>query len=203
MPACSRGPESGAHRVPWGSFGGSAGGLFASERRVRAKELEGFHGVQRTDGESQEAGAYAHGDGPGRVLAALATVPSAANATPGSGVSGTVLAQGVSEEKLKAKGRTDVVVRTITVAPGGSTGWHHHPGQLLAVVKSGTLTRTLDDCSVEVTPAGTAFIEPSGTRHRHIGHNLGSEPVVLYVTYLLPAGSPLSVDENAPPCAVQ
>ena len=49
---------------------------------------------------------------------------------------GTVLAQGVSEEtlKLKARGRTDVVVRTITIAPGGSTGWHHHPGQLLAVV---------------------------------------------------------------------
>ena len=83
-------------------------------------------------------------------LAALATVPSAANATPGSGVSGTVLAQGVSEGtlKLKAKGRTDVVVRTITIAPGGSTGWHSHAGQLLAVVKSGTLTRTLDDCSV-------------------------------------------------------
>ncbi|MFI9583058.1 cupin domain-containing protein [Streptomyces sp. NPDC052236] len=136
-------------------------------------------------------------------MAAVATVPSAANATPGSGVSGTVLAQGVSEEtlKLKARGRTDVVVRTITVAPGGSTGWHHHPGQLLAVVQSGTLTRTLDDCSVEVTPAGTAFIEPSGSAHRHIGRNLGSEPVVLYVTYLLPAGSPLSVDVDAPPCA--
>ncbi|MFC4612474.1 cupin domain-containing protein [Streptomyces maoxianensis] len=136
-------------------------------------------------------------------LAALATVPSAANATPGSGVTGTVLAQGVSEGtlKLKAKGRTDVVVRTITVAPGGSTGWHHHPGQLLAVVKSGTLTRTLDDCSVEVTPAGTAFIEPSGAHHRHIGRNLGSEPVVLYVTYLLPKGSPLSIDADAPACA--
>jgi quercetin dioxygenase-like cupin family protein len=136
-------------------------------------------------------------------LAALATVPSAANATPGSGVSGTVLAQGVSEGtlKLKAKGRTDVVVRTITVEPGGSTGWHHHPGQVLAVVKSGTLTRTLDDCSVKVTGAGAAFVEPSGTYHRHIGRNLGSEPVVLYVTYLLPAGSPLSVDAEAPPCA--
>ncbi|MFI1399804.1 cupin domain-containing protein [Streptomyces sp. NPDC020681] len=136
-------------------------------------------------------------------LAAIATVPSAANATPGSGVTGTVLAQGLSEEtlKLKAKGPTDVTFREITIAPGGYTGWHYHPGQLLAVVKSGTLTRTLQDCSVEVTPAGTAFIEPSGARHRHIGRNLGSVPVVLYVTYLLPKGSPLSVDADAPPCA--
>ncbi|MDX2931285.1 hypothetical protein [Streptomyces ipomoeae] len=29
--------------------------------------------------------------------------------------------------------RTDVVVRTITLAPGGSTGRHHHQGQALAV----------------------------------------------------------------------
>lgn len=77
---------------------------------------------------------------------------------------------------------------TITVEPGGSTGWHTHCGQLIAVVKSGTLTRTLHDCSVEATSAGSSFIEPSGARHRHIGRNLGSEPVVLWVTYLLPRG---------------
>lgn len=136
-------------------------------------------------------------------MGALAVVPSAAVATPGSGVSGTILAQGTSDGTMKitAKGRTDVVVRTITVAPGGSTGWHHHAGQLIAVVQSGTLTRTLDDCSVEVTPAGKSFIEPSGARHRHIGRNLGTVPVVLYVTYLLPAGSALSDDSEAPPCA--
>ena len=52
-----------------------------------------------------------------------------------------------------------------------------------------------------MTPAGAAFVEPSGPRHRHIGRNLGTEPVVLYVTYLLPKGSPLSNDADAPPCA--
>ncbi|MET9517240.1 cupin domain-containing protein [Streptomyces sp. NPDC002994] len=139
----------------------------------------------------------------GGCVAALGMVPSAALATPGSGVSGTVLATGTSAGtmKVKAKGVTDVVVRTITIAPGGSTGWHHHPGQLIAVVQKGTLSRTLDDCSVETTTAGQSFIEPSGAKHRHIGRNLGSEPVVLYVTYMLPAGSPLSVDADAPACA--
>ncbi|MFC9706170.1 cupin domain-containing protein [Streptomyces sp. NPDC056943] len=137
-------------------------------------------------------------------VAAVAVVPSAALATPGSGVTGTVLAKGTSDGKLRIKppkGDADVVVRTITLAPGGSTGWHHHPGQLVAVVQAGTLTRTLDDCSVEVTAAGEAFIEPSGGKHVHIGRNLGTEPVVLYVTYLLPKGAPLSVDEPAPACA--
>ncbi|MFD3666053.1 cupin domain-containing protein, partial [Streptomyces sp. NPDC058659] len=114
------------------------------------------------------------------------------------------LAQGTSDGKLRIKppkGDTDVVVRTITIAPGGSTGWHHHPGQLVAVVQAGTLTRTLDDCSVEVTSAGAAFVEASGGKHVHVGRNLGTEPVVLYVTYLLPKGAPLSIDEPAPACA--
>ncbi|MFF5936186.1 cupin domain-containing protein [Streptomyces sp. NPDC012508] len=137
-------------------------------------------------------------------VAAVAVVPSAALATPGTGVSGTVLAKGTSHGRLKIKapkGDTDVTVRTVTIAPGGSTGWHHHPGQLIAVVQSGTLTRTLDDCSVEATSAGEAFIEPAGRKHVHIGRNLGTEPVVLYVTYLLPEGAPLSVDEPEPECA--
>ncbi|MFE7132031.1 cupin domain-containing protein [Streptomyces sp. NPDC057638] len=142
-------------------------------------------------------------------LAALSTVPSAAGAvsgeddTLGGGVAGRVLAHGLAKEKLKlkAKGRTDVIVSTVTIEPGGSTGWHYHVGQLLAVVTSGTLTRTLQDCSVEVSPAGSAFIEHAGAGHRHVGRNLGTEPVVLYLTYLLPQGSPLAVDVEAPPCA--
>ncbi|MBV1938575.1 cupin domain-containing protein [Streptomyces sp. BV286] len=134
---------------------------------------------------------------------ALAFGSTSALATPGSGVTGTVLAKGTSSGtlKIKAKGRTDVIVRSITIAPGGSTGWHHHPGQLIAVVKSGTLTRTLRDCSVETTPTGASFIEPAGARHVHIGRNLGTEPVELYVTYLVPEGSPLSIDADAPACA--
>ncbi|ALO07599.1 hypothetical protein AQF52_2003 [Streptomyces venezuelae] len=137
-------------------------------------------------------------------VAALPVVPSAAVASPGSGVSGTVLARGTSDGELRIKppeGDTDVVVRTITIAPGGSTGWHHHPGQVIAVVQAGTLTRTFDDSSVEVTSAGGAFVEASGREHAHVGRNLGSEPVVLYVTYLLPKGAPLSVDERGSACA--
>ncbi|GEB59155.1 cupin domain-containing protein [Streptomyces gardneri] len=134
-------------------------------------------------------------------VGAVAVVPSAAVASPGSGVSGTVLARGTSDGALRIKppeGDTDVVVRTITIAPGGSTGWHHHPGQVIGVVQTGTLTRTFDDCSVEVTSAGEAFVEASGREHAHVGRNFGSEPVVLYVTYLLPKGAPLSVDEPDP-----
>jgi quercetin dioxygenase-like cupin family protein len=117
------------------------------------------------------------------VLALLATTVGAARAASGHGVEATLV--GV---------RGQVVVRRITIAPGGTTGWHYHDGELIAAVESGRLTRTLADCSTVETPAGTSFVEPAGRGHVHVGRNLGSEPVVLYVTYLLPSGSPLAHD---------
>ncbi|MET8325579.1 cupin domain-containing protein [Streptomyces sp. NPDC005181] len=164
------------------------------ERRER-QELQDQHGQQVRLGKALVGGGC---------VAALGFAPSAA--LPASGVSGTVVAKGTSTGKLKVKtpkGRTDVTFRTITVQPGGSTGWHTHSGQVIAVVKSGTLTRTLDDCSVEVMAEGTSFIEPSGARHPHIGRNLGTEPVVLWVTYLLPEGSALSDDADAVDCGAK
>jgi quercetin dioxygenase-like cupin family protein len=46
------------------------------------------------------------------------------------------------------------VVRHIVIEQGGSTRWHYHPGELVAVVHKGTLTRTLEDCSVQTQFAG-------------------------------------------------
>jgi len=132
----------------------------------------------------------------------LIGMPAVVSATPGTGVSGTILAKGMSPDGIviSSHGPTDVSVHEITVAPGGSTGWHYHDGQLIAVVKSGTLTRTMHDCSTEVTSAGGSFVEPAGQHHSHIGRNFGTEPVVLIVTYVLPAGRPLSQDAPEPPC---
>lgn len=131
-----------------------------------------------------------------------ALVPSAAWASPSTGVSGTVLAKGTSADTITAqnKGDTDVVVRRIVIEPGGSTGWHYHPGDLIAVVAAGTLTRQFDDCSVQTTVAGQSLVEPGGRGHVHIGRNLGADPVELYATYLIPADDPLAVDAPDPGC---
>jgi quercetin dioxygenase-like cupin family protein len=132
------------------------------------------------------------------VLATTAVV----SATPGTGVRSAVLAKGTSPDGIVVSSRekTDVAVLEITIAPGGSTGWHYHDGHLIAVVKSGTLTRTLHDCSTEATPPGGSFVEPAGRNQTHLGRNLGTDPVVLLVTYVLPAGQPLSQDAPAPSC---
>jgi quercetin dioxygenase-like cupin family protein len=133
---------------------------------------------------------------------ALGLGPSLANATPSEGVHATNLSTGTSADTvmLEQVGATEVTIREITIEPGGSTGWHFHTGELVALVQAGTLTRYLDDCSEVTTAAGEALVEPSGSHHVHFGRNLGTEPLVLYVTYVLQAGSPLSVDAPAPTC---
>jgi quercetin dioxygenase-like cupin family protein len=136
----------------------------------------------------------------GVVLVAMA---SGANATPGSGVSGVILAKGTATEPLRINthGPTDVVVRQITIQPGGTTGWHYHDGRLIAVVMSGSLTHVEKNCSSTVYTAGQSFLEPNGARQVHMGVNRGTVPVVLMVTYINPAGKPLSEDAPAPACA--
>jgi hypothetical protein len=39
-----------------------------------------------------------------------------------------------------------------------------------------------------------------GADHAHVGLNKGTEPVELYLTYLLPPGAPLSTDAPTPRC---
>lgn len=138
------------------------------------------------------------------VAATAATIAGCAAEPPAppAPVSGEVIAQGVSSGTVAAEnpGATDVVVRRIVIQPGASTGWHHHTGELIAVVQSGTLSRQLADCSVVTSSAGQSFVEPAGADKVHIGSNLGTEPVVLYVTYLIPAGDLLAVPETAASC---
>lgn len=123
----------------------------------------------------------------------LAAAPGTAVATPASGVTSRTIA------RTTVDGR-DYVLREITIQPGGSTGWHYHDGTLYALVKQGTLTRTLADCATVTHPQGSVVIERSGADNVHIGRNLGTTEVVLEALYVNPAGSPLSQDAPAPAC---
>ncbi|MEU4743999.1 cupin [Actinosynnema sp. NPDC023658] len=123
-------------------------------------------------------------------------VPATAAATPGSGVTGTILLQ-------RTVGDTDYTLREVTIQPGGYTGWHFHDGPLRAYVKAGTLTHNKSDCSLDgVYTTGRFFTEDFGPDNVHIGRNLGTTPLVLEVLYALPAGSPLSEDAPDPGCVL-
>jgi hypothetical protein len=63
----------------------------------------------------------------------LACCPAEASATPSRGVTSVLLSQSTHNGY-------DYITRDITISPGGSTGWHWHDGELVGVVKQGTLT---------------------------------------------------------------
>lgn len=144
-------------------------------------------------------------------------------ATPGTGILGApILARGTLEAdhshhghshkrhkpvKITLHKPSDVAVQQVTIAPGGSTGWHSHPGPAVVIVKSGSFTLYDGDdrkCrgttySVEPgSPVGKVFID-EGRGHVHIGRNEGLTNTELYVTYLdVPAGALPRIDVPDP-----
>ena len=134
-------------------------------------------------------------------LLATATLPAAtvlcapASATPGVGIDAVTISQSTVNG-------VDYITKEITIQPGGNTGWHYHDGRVFGVVKEGTLTRTMADCTDVVSPAGSAVTEDRGSDHVHIGRNLGPDPVVLWIDYIEPVGTPPAVDVPSPGCAI-
>ncbi|GAB3741963.1 cupin domain-containing protein [Amycolatopsis oliviviridis] len=123
--------------------------------------------------------------------------PATANATPGRGVSAVTVFDQVT-------GGTQYVLKEITLAPGGSTGWHFHPGSVTGVVERGVLSHHDATCASDgVYHPGQAISEASGPGYVHIGRNLGAEPVVLEVLYRVPAGQALAVDVPNPGCSFE
>ena len=137
-------------------------------------------------------------------IVAATAVTGIAVATPGSGASGTILARGLATEKVKTRGNEpyEAVVQQITIAPGGHTGWHTHPGNAIAIIKAGTLTIYDGDdrsCTPKTFSAGDVYIDP-GYGHVHIGRNEGTEPLEILVTYVdVAAGNgPVRIDAEDP-----
>ena|SRR5690242_18391875 len=134
-------------------------------------------------------------------LVAAATAPVSMAQVPAASATSSENADAVVIAQATVNGM-DYITREITIQPGGSTGWHYHDGRVFGVVREGTLTRTMPDCSDVVSPAGSAVTEDSGPAAVHDGRNLGPVPVKLWVDYIQPAGTPLSVDVPDPGCGI-
>jgi quercetin dioxygenase-like cupin family protein len=125
---------------------------------------------------------------------ALAIQPSGETATP---VTATPLTRAtLGEFKAENDGiqvkslqqSADMAIVKVVIEPGGSTGWHHHPGVALVSVGSGTVTEYDPECHKTVIQAGKGFVESKG--EVHLVHNEGNVDAVLYVTFLVPTKTP-------------
>jgi len=149
--------------------------------------------------------------------------------TAASGFVSTAVARGSAEAfhirstdgfdvEIKTKDSTDIAVSNVVVSPGGSSGWHSHPGPVLVVVKTGTITfyragkhggQNGDDengdngtnaptCSRTVYPAGSAFVEVPAPGHVMLAKNEGSTEATVTATYFAPPRAALRIDQPWP-----
>jgi quercetin dioxygenase-like cupin family protein len=153
-------------------------------------------------------------------LLGVAAIGGIVLATPGSGVTSTLFAVGSFEEidattltdtnadlagtdywqaRIKTKGSTDLYVLENRIAPGGTFGWHSHPGPSLVIIKTGALTLYSGhdpSCTPQVFESGSGFVDNGGDVH--VVRNEGSVETVVYVTSLVPEGFTRRIDEPSP-----
>jgi quercetin dioxygenase-like cupin family protein len=145
------------------------------------------------------------------VLCGALLVPGAVSATRSEGVSGEPIAfgslPGVIRAKLKGSEGgfgegadvAQIAMIKFTIAPGGFFGWHTHGGPVWVVVAAGELTLYESDdttCTGHVHKPGSAFLDEGN--HVHNARNEGVNPVVVYGTFMLPAGGAVRIDANDP-----
>ena len=100
----------------------------------------------------------------------------------------------------KTKGSSDLYVQNNVWAPGGTTGWHTHPGHSLIIVTAGTVTAYEGDdpdCKPHVYTKGMGFVDPGGD-HVHIVRNEGSIGASTIAVQLIPADATRRIDVAAP-----
>jgi len=141
------------------------------------------------------------------LAAALIALPrDQAAATPPSGITAQLLARGtiahashvgVAGIKLATRGPVDVATVHVTFQPGGSTGWHVHPGPALVTVKTGQLTlHRPKGCTTRTFSAGQTFLE-FGPDDVNLTRNETTGVTETVVTFLLPVSAPVTAAVHA------
>jgi quercetin dioxygenase-like cupin family protein len=123
------------------------------------------------------------------VGAAMATTPKGVTPTPLTRATlGKFEAQNQGIEVESQRTSADFALAKVVIEPGGTTGWHHHPGVALVSVNSGAVTEYDKNCHKSVFKAGKGFVETNG--EVHVVRNQGDANAVLYVTFIAPTSTP-------------
>jgi quercetin dioxygenase-like cupin family protein len=153
-------------------------------------------------------------------LAAAAAYVGNAFATPPAGFTGTTLSLGrVGDVNVfnhaivegpskrlwlslqKTKGPSDLYVQSNVWEPGGTTGWHTHPGHSLITVTAGSVTAYEGhdpSCKPQVYTTGMTFVDEGGD-HVHVLRNEDSVEARTVAVQLIPAGATRRIDAPGNP----
>ncbi len=136
----------------------------------------------------------------------LGALIGTAGATQSSGTSSTVLSRTTLADpvtvanhgvRLRTRGPTQVVDQHTVFQPGGTSGWHTHPGAVLVSVVAGEFTVYGPDCAPKRFAAGQAYVEDADPV---LVRNEGAVVAEAQVTFLAPSESPLRFDVPVSPC---
>jgi quercetin dioxygenase-like cupin family protein len=134
------------------------------------------------------------------VLAVGAISAGLSLATPGASIVTAEFGRKTVPQFKASMGEGDIVISEISLAPGGYSGWHSHPGKVVGAVQRGALTlyRSNDPtCTGHTYTAGQIFTEiPSVS---YYGRDEGTTATVLDVTFFnVPVGGSVRIDQPAP-----
>jgi hypothetical protein len=160
----------------------------------------------------------------GTIIFGAVALVSHVQATPSSGFTSTTIALGrfvdidASNQQFltapsgrpvkdlwfslqKTKGPSDLYVQSNVWVPGGTSGWHTHPGHSLITVTAGEVTAYDGgdpSCTPHVYTAGMGFVDEGG-EHVHVVRNEGFVDARTITVQLLPAGAARRIDADANP----
>jgi uncharacterized cupin superfamily protein len=100
----------------------------------------------------------------------------------------------------KTEGLSDIYVQSNVWAPGGSTGWHSHPGPSLIIVTAGTVTNYEGHdpaCKPHVYKSGMTIVDAGGD-HIHILRNEGAVEAKTIAVQFIPANAARRIDVADP-----
>jgi hypothetical protein len=143
--------------------------------------------------------------------AAIGSFATAAIASPGHGVTFTTLTgtpaswldpdQIISDQiKVGTKDPTTVRIQSAAWEAGADSGWHHHPGVIMGVVTSGSVTVWSPTCGQRTygpgLPLGAVFLEGNEELMKATSTGGASE----YVVHIYPAGATPRGENDVPTC---
>ena len=146
------------------------------------------------------------------VTAAILAIPVTAMASPGSGVTFTTLTvqnfddpAAINSDKIKFQTKEPTITRIQSAAwaTDSYSGWHHHPGVIMGVVTSGSVTVWDGNCNQKTygpgLPLGAVFLEGDNMLMQATSSGGAAE----YVVHTIPVASPpvFRVEDDPPPCA--
>jgi quercetin dioxygenase-like cupin family protein len=135
------------------------------------------------------------------VLVAGAVSAGLSLATPGASIVTTEFGRKTVSHFKASMAAGDIVVSEISLAPGGYSGWHSHPGKVVGAVQRGSLTlyRSNDPtCTGHTYTAGQIFTEIPSVHY--YGRDEATTATVLNVTFFnVPVGGSVRIDQPKPP----